>query len=121
MLYSAPMTIGARLRQLRNKNKLSQEDIGDICGVSKAMVSQWESDLVTPPTDRLISLHKEVNFSADWLLFGADREEELNPPLRALLKVAESLPAYAVEKLAKEGSTYAELIKTSEDAPRAKP
>ena len=39
-------------------------------GVSKGMVSQWENNIVTPPMDRLIELHKHLDFSFDWLLTG---------------------------------------------------
>lgn len=69
-LYSTNMTIGARIRQLRKQYKLSQEKLGELCGVTKGMVSQWESDIVTPPTDRLIELNKQLDFSFDWMLKG---------------------------------------------------
>jgi len=62
------------MRQLRKENELSQEKFGDLCGVSKGMVSQWESDLVTPPVDRIILLRRHINFSTDWLLFGENLE-----------------------------------------------
>lgn len=111
MLYSHRMSIGARLRQIRNQQKLSQDQIGEICEVSKGMVSQWESDTVTPPTDRIIKLQKQLNFSVDWLLFGdTPAEDRMRGKLRDLLKVAQNLPDYAVEKLTKEGGNYAEII-----------
>ncbi|MBI3096370.1 MAG: helix-turn-helix domain-containing protein [Rhodocyclales bacterium] len=62
------MTIGARFRQLRLHLKLSGEQIGGICGVSKGMVSQWESDSTIPPVDRLIALAGVHEFSIDWVL-----------------------------------------------------
>lgn len=75
------------------------------------MISQWESDIGTPPTDRIIKLQKRLNFSVDWLLFGdTPPEERMRTPVRDLLKVAESLPDYAVSKLVNEGQTYAEII-----------
>lgn len=64
------MSIGTRFRQLRVKAELSQEKIGELVGVSKGMVSQWENNIVTPPMDRLIELHKHLDFSFDWLLTG---------------------------------------------------
>ena len=42
--------------------------MGELLGVTKGMVSQWESNLVTIPLDRLIELSKHVDFSFDWLI-----------------------------------------------------
>lgn len=65
-----PMSIGARFRQLRLHLNLSGEDVGTICGVSKGMVSQWESDKSTPTVERLLALRSEHKFSIDWILTG---------------------------------------------------
>lgn len=72
MLYAQAMSIGSRLRQLRQANKMSGQTFGEMCGVTKGMVSQWESDMSIPPVDRLIELHKRLDFSFDWLLNGAE-------------------------------------------------
>lgn len=104
------MSIGARFRQLRLDYKLTQEQVGEICDVSKSMVSQWESDESTPATDRLILLRKRIEFSLDWLLMDGPAPR---PQTLALLRVAENLPDYAVEKLTREGSSYAELIESA--------
>lgn len=47
-LYDLTMSIGARIRQLRQANGLSGEKFGDLCGVTKGLISQWESDLARP-------------------------------------------------------------------------
>lgn len=107
------MSIGARFRQLRLENKLTQEQVGEICDVSKSMVSQWESDESTPATDRLILLRKRIEFSIDWLLMDGPAPR---PQTLALLRVAENLPDYAVEKLTREGSSYAELIESAKSS-----
>jgi transcriptional regulator with XRE-family HTH domain len=64
------MSIGARFKQLRDKNKLTQEKVGEFVGVTKGMISQWENNTVTPPIDRLLELKKHIDFSFDWLLEG---------------------------------------------------
>lgn len=72
-LYPMDMTIGARLIQLRLAHKpkrLTQEKIGEYCGVSKSAVAQWESGATVPEIERLIKLREKVNFSLDWLLTG---------------------------------------------------
>lgn len=113
VLYFGRMSIGARFRQLRLENKLTQEQVGEICDVSKSMVSQWESDESTPATDRLILLRKRIEFSIDWLLMDGPAPR---PQTLALLRMAENLPDYAVEKLTREGSSYAELIESAKSS-----
>ena len=111
-LYTPNMSIGARLRELRKQNELSQEKFGELCDVSKGMVSQWESNQTTPPSDRLIELRKHLSFSVDWVLTGeiADYMSRMKPPVRELLKVAEKLPDDMVAELTREGSVYSELL-----------
>lgn len=70
------MSIGARIRQLREHHNLSGEKFGELCGVTKGMVSQWESDTSTPPTDRLRELKKHLSFSLDWLIDGVGEMEQ---------------------------------------------
>lgn len=104
------MSTGSRLRELREHHKLNQETIGEICGVSKGMVSQWENNEVIPPVHRMLQLKQKYNFKLDWLYC---EDGELRPDIEPLLKVAQQLPVYAVAKLTKEGLSYAELIKSA--------
>lgn len=106
------MNIGARIRQLRERNSLSQEKFGELCGVSKASVSQWEIGISTPPTDRLIALRNHLEFSFDWLIAGeVDSNFALTrPSIQKLIAVAQPLPDSAVAALTREGGVYAELI-----------
>ncbi len=71
-LYNNHMSIGARIRQLRQHYGYSQEKFGELCGgVTKGMVSQWESDASVPPYERLREFKsKGHQFSFDWLLEG---------------------------------------------------
>jgi transcriptional regulator with XRE-family HTH domain len=70
-LYTAAMSIGARIRQLRESHRLSGEKFGELCGgISKGAISQWENDDVTPPIDRLLELQKTIEFSIDWVYTG---------------------------------------------------
>jgi transcriptional regulator with XRE-family HTH domain len=68
--------MGPRLIQLRRRYKLSQSKLGELCGVSKAAVSQWETGISTPEIKKLIELRSKINFSLDWLIAG---EGELTP------------------------------------------
>ncbi|OIR10992.1 transcriptional repressor DicA [mine drainage metagenome] len=111
-MYIQNMSTGKRLRELRERNKLNQETVGEYCGVSKGMVSQWENDIVLPPIERMMELRKKIYFKLDWLYC---EDGEFRPDIEALLKVAQPLPVYAVTKLTKEGLSYAELIKSAHE------
>ncbi len=60
--------IANRLRQMRNKNGLSQEELAAKMGVSRQAVSKWERAEASPDTENLILLAKLYGISIDELL-----------------------------------------------------
>lgn len=66
------------LRMLRAKHKLTQQDIGDIVGMTGQAVSRWENNLTEPDNESLKKLAKYFNVSTDYLL-GIEEREETNP------------------------------------------
>lgn len=60
--------IANRLRQMRNKNNLSQEELAARIGVSRQAVSKWERAEASPDTDNLILLARLYGISIDELL-----------------------------------------------------
>ena len=111
LLYAEPMDIGTKLRQLRKANNLSGEKFGELCGVTKGMVSQWESGVITPPTDRLLELRKHLVFSFDWLLDDKPQWKSTDPRIAHVCHVMESLPPYAVDAGVREIDSLAELVR----------
>lgn len=69
------MKFSDNLRMLRAKYKLSQQDVGDIVGLTSQAVSKWENDVAQPDNDSLIKLAKYFNVSTDYLL-GIEKNEE---------------------------------------------
>lgn len=115
LLYAANMTIGGKLRQLRLSNSLNQERFGELCGVTKGMVSQWELDIVRPPTERLLELRKKIAFSFDWLLNDGDTVYSTsNPKIGSAMLVMEHSPDYVQE------AAVTAVLTTCELAERAK-
>lgn len=55
---SAGETLGGRMRNLRTKRGMMQDDVAATLGVSVASVSHWESDRSFPKRGRLIDLAK---------------------------------------------------------------
>jgi transcriptional regulator with XRE-family HTH domain len=113
-LYHSRMSIGARLRKLREDNKLSGDKFGELMGVTKGMVSQWEADQGKPSTDRLLLLRAHIDFSFDWLLYGESVYATNDPKLVAIMHALEDRAEYV-----KDAATAA-VLTTCELAERAK-
>ena len=64
------MTLGERIRTLRIKQSLSQEDLAAALEVSRQSVSKWETDGATPDVEKLIKLSDLFGVSLDALVRG---------------------------------------------------
>ena len=62
------MILGYRLRELRKENKMSQEDLGKVLGVSKVSVSGYENGTRIPSLDILHGILDVFGVSADYLM-----------------------------------------------------
>lgn len=57
-----------RIREYREKNGFSQEDLAQLLGLDRSSIAKWESGENTPRTDRLIEMAKSFKCSIDELL-----------------------------------------------------
>lgn len=68
-------TMGDRIRALREARGYTQTQLGELCGVSKSAVSQWEdgttSDIKLVPFLKLLDALKT---DGHYLVYGPDRE-----------------------------------------------
>ena len=64
------MSFGENLQTIRKKNRLSQERLAEMLGVSRQAVSKWELGEGYPEVDKLLILSKKLNISLDSLLGG---------------------------------------------------
>ena len=62
------MILGYRLRELRKENKMSQEDLGKLLGVTKVSVSGYENGTRIPSLEILNGMLDVFGVSADFLL-----------------------------------------------------
>lgn len=62
------MILGYRLRELRKENKMSQEDLGKLLGVTKVSISGYENGTRIPSLDVLHGILDVFSISADYLL-----------------------------------------------------
>ena len=71
---------GNRLKQLRKKNDLTQEELGKKIGVIKQTVSSWENNISEPNGDTLVLLSKILRTSPDYLLGLSDNSNAISTP-----------------------------------------
>ena len=62
------MNFNIRLKQLRQKNKLTQSELAEILGLKPTAISNYESKRNEPSFDKLIALSKYFDVSCDYLL-----------------------------------------------------
>ncbi|WP_421268589.1 LexA family protein [Aeromonas veronii] len=67
-----------RIRELRKKHGLTQQKLGELIGVKKSSISQWENDEHSPSGDNLAQLSKVFGVSAHWLATGKGSPELSN-------------------------------------------
>ena len=64
------MQLGQRLKDYRNLNKMSQEELADRVYVSRQTISSWENDKSYPDIHSLLMLSEIFNVSLDDLVKG---------------------------------------------------
>lgn len=63
-------TISERIQLLRKQNGLSQNELANLVGISKAQMSRYISKDVQPPADILKKMADTLSISVDFLLSG---------------------------------------------------
>lgn len=62
------MNFNVRLKQLRQKHKLTQGELADILSLKPSAISNYESERNEPSFEKLIALSKYFDVSCDYLL-----------------------------------------------------
>ena len=62
------MNFNLRLKQLRQRHKLTQSELADILGLKPTAISNYESKRNEPSFDKLIALSNYFDVSCDYLL-----------------------------------------------------
>ena len=62
------MALGQNILELRKKNGLSQEQLGEKVNVTRQTISNWELEETAPNPEQLKSLSKALNVSVDDLI-----------------------------------------------------
>ena len=85
------MTIGAIIKQLRQEQDVTQEQLAEALGITSRAVSQWETDRTAPDISQLPALANYFDVTTDHLL-GVDikrKEEEIGKIIKQVQKFQE--------------------------------
>lgn len=63
------------LRELREDNDLTQQDIADVLGTTQQVYSRYEKGINEMPIRHIITLCKYYNVSSDYILGLADKQK----------------------------------------------
>ena len=92
--------IGAFLKELRNENGMTQEQLGEKIGVSNKTISRWETGNYMPPVDCLNVLSGIYNISINEILAGERASGE------AFTKIAEENITVTLKGVEKNYQTF---------------
>lgn len=94
------MTLGQKLKEIRKKFGLSQEQLAEIMNVSRQAITKWENDRGTPDVSNLQELSKIFGITVDYLL---NNENQL--PALSMRKVLDR------DKYKNKISSYSMILK----------
>ena len=62
------MNLSEKIRTLRMQNGFTQEQLAELCNVSRQSISKWESGVINPEIEKLILISTIFNVSVDVLI-----------------------------------------------------
>lgn len=92
------MSLGERITDIRNEQKLSQGQLASLLNVSRQAISKWENDESSPDTLHLIQLADALNTEVEYLATGKKPVYEEAPIVVNLVKTEDRIVEKIVEK-----------------------
>lgn len=108
------MSLGKRLRQLREERDLYMTDLAPIIGVGKSTISGYENDKKRPKMATLKKLADFYGVTVDYLL---DREEETELPayIMKIAKDINNLPEHRKDEFVATVRSLLKMVEGAED------
>lgn len=104
--------IGERLKQLRIKNGLKQQELADMFGLSSGTISFYESEQRKPDIDFIVAIAKYFDVSTDYLLGLTNAKDKENIDISKVTGLND-FSLTILEKSSKEkNNTAADIINT---------
>lgn len=109
------MTVGERIKEVREKAGMSQVDFADKINVSKQTLYKYENNLITNiPSDKIEAAARIVNTTPSYLMGwdSSSKQTRKGVVINVLGRVAAGIPIEAVEDIIDTEEITEELAKT---------
>lgn len=104
--------IGERLKQLRIKNGLKQQELADMFGLSSGTISFYESEQRKPDIDFIVAIAKYFDVSTDYLLGLTNATDKENIDISKVTGLDDFSITILEQSLKETNNTAAEVIDT---------
>lgn len=105
--------MNTRIKKIRKKNKLNQEEFGKRIGIGKTSVSKLESGENNPSEQTIILICSEFNIDEHWLRTGEGTSDRKLTPSEEIEKIVRNLLDYS--KDSKKNPLYDMIIEMMKD------
>lgn len=100
--------MGSNIRTARMRADLTQEKLAEIIGVTPQYLSDLERGLVGTSIPTLVKICRKLNVSADFILFGRNRENEY--AYSTLIEKIQRLPKYKADLVERNLNLFFEAM-----------
>ena len=66
------MTISERIFERLDQLSMTQKDFARKAGIQQSTISEWKKNKTNPSSDKILTICKALDVSAEWLLSGVD-------------------------------------------------
>ncbi len=101
------------LKLLRTKNKLSQQQLADIIGVTQQSINKYENHKIEPDIQTLIKLAEYFNTSVDYLVGHTDIDHVIESIVRYDLNQDEAILIDKYRRLSKKQKNVVSILTDS--------
>ena len=88
------MSLGKRIKKLRNIHKMTQKELGEKLNIAKSTVSQYENDINTPDIHTLLKISEIFDVSLDYLVRNEKQEKNSENKLHNSVSEIDELNKY---------------------------
>ena len=76
------MEFGEQIRQIRQKEQLTQAQLAEKLHVTRQAVSNWENNKNLPDLEMIILIAQTFHVTLDWLILGGENMNQMTEKLR---------------------------------------
>jgi len=113
--------LGEKIKELRKKKKMTQQDVANKLKLAKSTISQYENNINEPDNKTLIKIADMFEVTVDYLL-GRDpnptlsqSEKEEMRVTEELINMLENIPSNKRRQLEKQIIDYAQYLTSKEE------